>query len=157
MGDRGPTMCPWVEQLEVWREDVLKKNLLPGFVNLSTDTIEALSKINDFYCGKHFQLDLAERTKIGLSLWEDEVSDVTRLIGMEALPEFSRWNCQKPAGLHLIRTACELVGSRAKELLGAGFCSVCMLWEDCFSERFSHRLDVISRSATRPRSISYSV
>ena len=115
MADRGPTSRSWVEQMEVWREDVLKKNLLPGHDNLSAESIAALSKINDFYCGKHFLLGLAERTKVGLMLWEGEVADVTGQIGMEALPEFSKWNCQKPAGLRLIRTSCELVGSGAKD------------------------------------------
>ena len=110
MADRGTTSRLWVEQLEMWREEVL-----PGFDNLSPESITALSMINDFYCGKHFLLGLAERTKSGLMLWEDEVAEITGHIGMEALPEFSRWNCQKPSGLRLILTACELVGPGAKD------------------------------------------
>ena len=55
----------------------------------------SVSRINDFYCGKHFLLGLADRTKVGL-ISREEVADVTGLVGMESLDEFKMWNCEKP-------------------------------------------------------------
>ena len=42
------------------------------------------------------------------------MTDKTGSIGMAALDEFRQWNCEKPAGLRLMRTACELIGKKAK-------------------------------------------
>ena len=71
---------------------------MPNYKDLSHESILKLSSINDFYCGKYFLLGLAERTRIGLSLWEDEVVGMTGRIGMEGLTEFEKWNCAKPSG-----------------------------------------------------------
>lgn len=114
MTDRGPTSRGWVEGLEIWREEILRNNVLPNYQSLSPESITKIAKINDFYCGKHFLLGLADRVKVGLNLWEEEISDFTGPVGMEELEQFSRWKCEKPAGLRLVRTACELVGKGAK-------------------------------------------
>ena len=68
MANRVPTSRSWVEQLQIWREDVLNMSRIHRLVpRVHFCHLHNQQCLLWYY--KHFLLGLAERTKVGLTLW----------------------------------------------------------------------------------------
>ena len=107
MSDRHSAEKLFSQLLQEYRKDVLPE-VVTGWDKMSQDEKNVLTRMNNFYCGLHFIVGLADAAESVLKAWEStvcEVGDQGRTSGTQ----------------RLIRTACKAFHYRGSEQAG---CSV---------------------------------
>ena len=89
-------------------------DVIKNWENLSNDQQQSLGNVNEFFCGLHFLVGLADQAEICLKIWENIIfkgQNVGSLLhGWYSNGELST--------LHLIRTVCKYVQYRGCEKSG---------------------------------------
>ena len=103
MSDRHAAEKLFSQLLQEHREDMLP-NVVYGWDKLSPDEKHVITRINNFYCGLHFIVGLADVAESVLKAWESTVCEVR--------------DQGKTSSTHrLIRTACRAFHHRGSDSL----------------------------------------
>ncbi|PIK53027.1 hypothetical protein BSL78_10088 [Apostichopus japonicus] len=113
MTDRCVVNKKFVQLLEEWRE-VLQETT--NWDELSEEVKDAMTTINDFYCGKHLVLNLQDFVGAALKEWE-QVESTTGKLGREKHLPWSRKS--ESATFLAIRAVCEAYGPDASAQAGS--------------------------------------
>lgn len=104
MSDRHVVEKNFNELLEAYRAKVLP-GVIEGWNDLTSDQQASLSKMNNFFCGLHFLVALADAAAATLQQWESLHSDENE--------------CSSGSGtVRLIRTACKAVQKQCSQQAG---------------------------------------
>ena len=104
MSDRHIVEKNFNELLEAYRAEVLP-DVIERWNDLTSDQQASLSKMNNFFCGLHFLVALADATAATLQNWESLHSDED--------------DCSSGSGtVRLIRTACKAVQKQCSQQAG---------------------------------------
>lgn len=108
MSDRHIVEKNFNELLEVYRDEVLP-DVIERWNGLTSDQQASLSKMNNFFCGLHFLVALADAAAATLQNWESLHSDED--------------DCSSGSGtVRLIRTACKAVQKQCSQQAGCHEC-----------------------------------
>ena len=122
MSDRASVNKAYNSELQAWRESTLP-SLLKNYNEMSPENREALAKVNDFFCGLHFECHMGESSEAALVKWERLASgceDGTAMIGMASLAKFKYWNFTTSHTQRFIKSVCDTFsgGRHANEQVG---------------------------------------
>ena len=95
-----------------------RKELLPDVMknweNMPNDQQQSLGNVNEFFCGLHFLVELADQAEVCLKVWENIIFK-----GQNVGSLLHGWYSNGELGtLHLIRTVCKYVQYRGCEKSG---------------------------------------
>lgn len=103
MSDRHVVQKSFNGLLEDYRSEVLPE-VVKGWSDLQVEQRERLSLLNNFFCGLHLLVGMAETAAASIGEWEN-IHFEELAIGAAALP--SHWKKNESGTVRLIRTACK--------------------------------------------------
>lgn len=114
MSDRASTEKTFNGLLEQFRNDILP-NIIDDWENFSVHEKQLCSKMNNFFCGLHLLVGLADTCEGTLRKFERNYLD-GKDVGSAAKPELKRYHKSESGTLRLIRTAskCFAIGEDEK-------------------------------------------
>ena len=105
MSDRHVVEKNFNQLLEEYRDQVLP-DVIQGWTELTPDQQASISKMNNFFCGLHFLVALADAASATLQQWESMQS---------AVPDGSSSEC---GTMRLVRTACKAIQKQCCQKAG---------------------------------------
>ena len=105
MSDRHVVEKNFNQLLEEYRDQVLP-DVIQGWTELTPDQQASISKMNNFFCGLHFLVALADAASATLQQWESIQS---------AVPDGSSSEC---GNMRLVRTACKAIQKQCCQKAG---------------------------------------
>lgn len=120
MSDRHIVQKKFHTIFQDYRSNVLPE-VVKGWDNLSTEVRNKVSKVNDFFCGLHFIVGLADQAEVALKAWDKLLFD-DLYVGSLANGGYSKG---ESGTYRLVRTLCKAVQTRGCERSGriSDFCS----------------------------------
>ena len=101
MSDRHAAEKLFNQMLAEYRADILP-GVYAGWSELSDKEKEQVTRMNNFFCGLHFLVALADAAEATLAMWESiDTDDGT--------------TCSSSGTQHLVRTACKAFHHRGSE------------------------------------------
>ena len=115
MGDRAVTEKKFNVLLSEFRREILPE-VVNGWNEMSEDEQEKCGRMNNFFCGMHLLVSLAEQSDAIMKVWENLVfGDV--LVGASSVSGMSVGKSESGT-VRLIRTVCKAVQDRGCEKSG---------------------------------------
>ena len=105
MSDRHVVEKKFNELLELYRAEILP-DIVEGWSTFTPEQQLSFTRMNNFFCGLHFLIGLADSSAEGLKSWEALVLDEDAVTGSE------------PGTIRLIRTTCKAVQKHCSQLAG---------------------------------------
>ena len=105
MSDRHAAEKLFSQILSDYRTNILP-DVVPGWNDMSDEEHDQITRMNNFFCGLHFLVGLADSAEATLKLWESTLDE-------ESSPKKQCSDTQR-----LIRTACKAFHSRGSEQAG---------------------------------------
>ncbi len=120
MSDRHAAEKLFSQILSDYRQDILP-DVVSGWQDMSDEEHDQITRMNNFFCGLHFLVGLADAT---LKLWESTLVEGSS-------PEKQTSDTQQ-----LIRTACKAFHSRGSEQAGCSTLSYLLMSKWCRETSF---------------------
>ncbi len=115
MSDRAASEKKFNELLHDYRASILP-NVVSDWNELEGNEREKLMRMNNFFCGMHFVVGLAEQAEASLKVWEELVFG-DECVGASALGGGKNWK-NESGTMRLVRTVCKAVQDRGCEKSG---------------------------------------
>ena len=117
MSDRHSAEKKFNSLLEDYREKILTK-MQQGWGNMSTDEQSALARLNNFFCGMHFMVAMADQANDTLLQIEKVLSEGIGNLGASKIsPSFC--SSKESGTVRMIRTVCNAVQKHGSQRAGA--------------------------------------
>ena len=116
MSDRAATESKFNELLKTYRSECLDK-CIEGWDSFSVDAQEALKKMNNFFCGLHMLVSMAETIAESFKQFENLAMEGKR-VGAANTPGVSVFGSDSGT-VRLVRTTCKALAKGADEKSGA--------------------------------------
>ncbi|XP_038050668.1 uncharacterized protein LOC119723859 [Patiria miniata] len=113
MSDRHAVEKKFNVMLKEYRTTVLPK-VVEGWAGMSLEEQKSVKRMNNFFCGMHFVVGLANQAGACLKVWEKDVLGEKK-VGSMSLPGAVEGGC---GTVRLVRTLCKSVQDRACEKSG---------------------------------------
>lgn len=103
MSDRASTENFFNKLLQQYKQEIFP-NIQLNFNNLTRNEQQLCSQINNFYCGLHLLIGIADVCEAALKKFETEYLD-GKVVGSAQRPELQRYHKAESGTLRLLRTS----------------------------------------------------
>lgn len=103
MSDRASTEIFFNKLLQQYKQEIFP-NIQLNFNNLTRNEQQLCSQINNFYCGLHLLIGIADVCEAALKKFETEYLD-GKVVGSAQRPELQRYHKAESGTLRLLRTS----------------------------------------------------